>query len=237
MSFKIITGHYGVGKTNLALNLALEAARAGRPVMLVDLDIVNPYFRSSDYIDLLEGEGVQVIAPTFARTTLESPSLPAAVASAFDFEGLVIIDAGGDDAGATALGRYRAQIEARAAQAAQAGDGEDSYDFYYVINKYRNLSTTPAEAAALLHEIEAASGLTATAVINNSHLQADTTIETITAAYPFGIETATLLNLPLATTTVPAELLPEAKAWKTCHGDVQPDTFYPIKQIVNTPWN
>ena len=61
----VVTGHYGVGKTNFALNLALDAAAAGRRATLADMDVVNPYFRSNEYRDLLEGAGVRLIAPVF----------------------------------------------------------------------------------------------------------------------------------------------------------------------------
>ena len=100
MPITVICGHYGCGKTNLALNLALEAAGSG-PVTLVDLDIVNPYFRSSDYGELLKNKGVRLIAPVFAGTTLDTPTLPPEIQSIFaPGAGRVIIDSGGDDAGA-----------------------------------------------------------------------------------------------------------------------------------------
>ena len=82
--FTVVTGHYGSGKTNLSINLALDLARTYDEVMLVDLDIVNPYFRSSDYTAMLVEHGVRVISPTFAGTTLDTPSLPGAVGAAFD---------------------------------------------------------------------------------------------------------------------------------------------------------
>ena len=167
----VICGHYGCGKTNLALNLALEAAAAGERVTVADLDIVNPYFRSSEYGGLLQERGVRLIAPVFAGTTLDTPTLPPELYSIFEeAAGRVFIDAGGDDAGVTALGGLHALLD-------QAG-----YDMLYVINRYRVLSQTPEEAAALLGEIEAASRLKATALVNNSHLGVETRLDTLTAA-------------------------------------------------------
>lgn len=135
--FTIIYGHYGCGKTNLSLNLALMLAREGNPVTLVDLDIVNPYFRSSDYKGLFEGLDVEVVSPQFAGTNLDLPSLPAEIYSVFNQAGrYVIMDIGGDDAGAYALGRFAGQIESLA-----------DYEAYYVVNKYRALTQSPQEAA------------------------------------------------------------------------------------------
>ncbi len=188
----VICGHYGCGKTNLALNLALEAAARGERVTLADLDVVNPYFRSSEYGPLLESRGIRLIAPVFAGTTLDTPTLPAELFSIFEpASGRVLIDAGGDDAGVTALGGLSAQLRA-------AG-----YEMLYVINRYRALSQTPAQAAELLREIEHASRLTATALVNNSHLGVETTREALEAALPFAEETAKLTGLKLLYSTAP----------------------------------
>lgn len=220
--FTVITGHYGSGKTNLSINLALDLARTYDEVMLVDLDIVNPYFRSSDYTAMLAEHGVRVISPTFAGTTLDAPSLSAEVGAAFECAGAVIFDVGGDDAGATALGRYAGEIEAI------------DHELLYVINRYRNLTGTPAEAAQLLEEIEHASHLKATGVVNNSHLRDETTVQTVLDSLSFARETAALLGLPLRFTTVPerlaGEFSPEPKA------ATHVENAYPIKTHVRTPW-
>lgn len=219
--FCVITGHYGSGKTNLSVNLALDLAEEHGAVSLVDLDIVNPYFRSSDYTGLLESHGVRVIAPTFAGTTLDVPSLSSAVYSVFEDDGVVIVDAGGDDVGATALGRFARDI------------GEVDHEMLYVVNRYRNLTTAPEDAAALLTEIEVASRLKATGVVNNSHLRDETTLETVTDSFEYGRATAALLGLPLRFTTVPATLFahlpPPGRA-----GHIE--NAYPVTIHVRTPW-
>ena len=107
----IIYGHYGCGKTNLSLNLAIDLAQKGDKVTIADMDVVNPYFRSGDYTDLLKEYGIDVIASDFSHSNLDLPSLPATMYSIFVREGIVIIDVGGDDAGAYALGRFSSKIK------------------------------------------------------------------------------------------------------------------------------
>lgn len=220
--FTVVTGHYGCGKTNLSINLALDLAEKYDEVTLVDLDIVNPYFRSSEYAPVLARAGVRVIAPTFAGTTLETPSLPAAIYSAFESEGAVVFDVGGDDAGATALGRFSRDISAI------------DYDLLYVVNRYRNLTATPEDAAALLGEIESAAHLKATAVANNSHLKQETTVATVLDSVEFARATADLLGLPLRFTTVPDYLAAELSAQAGSANRVE--NAYPVRIFVRTPW-
>lgn len=215
MPITIICGHYGCGKTNLALNLTLEAAQKG-PVTLVDLDVVNPYFRSSDYGDLLKERGVRLIAPVFAGTTLDTPTLPPEIQSIFaPGAGQVFIDAGGDDAGATALGGL------------SGGLNRAGYELIYVINRYRVLSQTPEECAGLLCEIEAASRLKAAGIVNNSHLGTQTELSHVLEALPFAQRTAELTGLPLLYSTVPDLALSEGGP---------PEGFKAVKRLVRFPW-
>lgn len=220
--FTVVTGHYGCGKTNLSINLALDMAKRFGETTLVDLDVVNPYFRSSDHTEALARASVRVIAPTFAGTTLDVPALSPAIASAFEAEGAVIFDVGGDDVGATALGRYAADVK------------RHEHDLVYVINAYRSLTASPEDAAALLAEIERASHLKATGVINNSHLRELTTAQTVLDSRDFAHETARLLGLPLLATTVPRalahEFSPEPGS-ATCI-----EKAYPVEVWVRTPW-
>ena len=242
----VVTGHYGVGKTNLSLNLAFDAAARGRQVTVVDLDVVNPFFRSSDYRDLLGERGVRVIAPVFAGTNLDGPSLSGTIApvveaaqrswAAAEEAGagdgaseLVIIDAGGDDVGATALGRFARTVAA------------GPYELLYVVNRSRNLTQEPAEAVEVLREIEAKCRLSATAVANNTHLQGDTDAGVIERGIPFAEAVARLAGLPLAFTTVPAEAAGEdrrvADREKPHLGpNAEAVARYPVRVYVRTPW-
>ena len=213
----VVCGHYGCGKTNLTLNLALEAAAAGERVTVADLDIVDPYIRSSEYGGLLEEQGVRLIAPVFAGTTLDTPTLPPELYSIFEPQaGRVFIDAGGDDAGVTALGGLHSQLE------------ETGYQMLYVINRYRVLSQTPEEAAALLGEIEAASRLKATALVNNSHLGVETRLDTLLGGLDFARKTAQLTGLPLLYSTAPDFALRD--------GETLPEGFKRIQRHVKFMW-
>ena len=214
----IVCGHYGCGKTNLSLNLAIEAAQKGQPVTLIDMDVVNPYFRSSEYEELLEKHGVRLIAPVYANSTLDIPSLSPAIHSVLqdDGEGLVLIDAGGDDVGATALGQFAREIAGK------------PYEMLYVVNRYRPLSTEAEETVELLAEIESASRLKATGVVNNSHLKQETDEQVILSAVPYGREAAEKLGLPLCFTTAPKGLT-EALADKV-------ENLHPVEVYVHSPW-
>ena len=104
----IIVGHYGSGKTEFAINYALKLKETFKKVYIVDLDIVNPYFRTNDERKVLEDLGLSVIASPYASSNVDVPSLPADIHRVFaDKEAAVVFDVGGDDDGAVALGRYK----------------------------------------------------------------------------------------------------------------------------------
>lgn len=217
-NFVIITGHYGCGKTNLSLNLALDRVRQGRKVTIMDLDIVNPYFRTSDYRELLTQEGIRVVASPYAGSTLDIPALSGEMYSVFeDTDGDVIIDVGGDDAGAAALGRFAPRISQL-----------PSYDMVYVVNRFRKLTQQSEQAVEILREIEGMSRVRATGIINNSHLSQLTSEEDILSSIAYGEKTAELAELPLVMTTAPEELTGELA------GKVK--NLYGVKIYVVPPW-
>lgn len=208
-----VTGHYGSGKTNFSVNLALAAAKQGREVIVIDLDIVNPYFRTADFDALLKEAGVTLITPAYANSNLDIPILPASIdASLSNENAVVILDVGGDDAGAIALGRYASRIR------------KMDYDLLCVINECRFLTKTADEAVTLLREIEAASRLKATGIVNNSNLGKDTTSETVLHSLSFADEVCAAASLPLYCTCIP-----EAEA------EAYPD-FFAIRRFVKAPW-
>lgn len=222
--FVVVTGHYGCGKTNFSINLALDFLSKGRKVTLVDMDLVNPYFRTSDFRELLESRGIEVIAPVFGHTNLDIPSLPAAMYGIFDSKDVVIIDVGGDDVGATVLGRFRPKFE-----------GLD-YDMLYVVNKFRNLTSEPEDAVEVLREIEAVSRLKATGIVNNSHLMQETTDTVLTEGVEFGRKVSELTGLPLVFNTVRKDL--ESGLSSDVRGALAANgsDIYPVDIYVKVSW-
>lgn len=191
----IITGHYGCGKTNISANLAIKLSENNK-VTVVDLDIVNPYFRTADFTDIFSGHNIELVKSIYANTNLDIPAISFDLERICSDDGYCIIDVGGDDDGATALGRY-AEAFARF---------KDDIEFYYVINACRYFENEKDEALALLYDIENASHMKATAIINNTNLGKETTEQLIidNLSYVEGI--AKKANLPVRMVTAPSFL-------------------------------
>lgn len=202
MPIHIVCGHYGSGKTNVAVNLAIMEKREhpDRSIALADLDIVNPYFRSADAADLLCSHGVHPLIPPLANSNVDIPSMPPDLTSYFDIgtngKKTVYIDVGGDD-GAVVLGMYAAQIAAV------------PYEMLYVVSMYRPLTANPAEAAELMREMETLSHLHCTGIINNSSIGEETTAADVADSVLWAKECAEKCALPLLCHTYRADLLPD----------------------------
>ena len=201
MEYKRLTlfaGHYGSGKTNIAVNYALHLASEGKKVCIADLDIVNPYFRTKDSAKELEAAGVHLVSPQFANTNVDLPALPAeAYRLVTDHETYGIMDIGGDDRGAYALGRYVPSILE-----------ENNYRMVFVANCYRPLTRTPEEAMEVMREIEVACGLKFTDIINNSNLASETTPETVLASLDYMNRLSELSGLPIFVHSVERSVAP-----------------------------
>lgn len=191
----IITGHYGCGKSNLSVNLALELAKTGEKVTVVDLDIVNPYFRTADFGELFSKNGITLVNSIYANTNLDIPAISFDVERIATQSGYLIVDVGGEDDGATALGRY-SQAFSRL---------KDDVEMYYVVNYYRDMIKDPKDAIELLRDIERVARFKATAIVNNSNLGPLTTKETIIDSIEYANEVADLAKLPLDFTTAPKD--------------------------------
>ena len=204
MEFKRITllsGHYGSGKTNIAVNLALMLKNESNRVAIADIDIVNPYFRTRDSKGELEDAGVKVICSEFAGSNVDLPALPQDVYALTDDKGLTaIIDVGGDDRGALALGRWRDKIVE-----------ENNYEMLLVINMYRPLTSDVKSTIEVMREIELAAGMKFTAVVNNSNLGDDTDEQTVLDSLDYAKGVCEAAGLPLKMTTVPDWLVGSLK--------------------------
>ena len=195
----LFAGHYGSGKTNIAVNYARMLARSGRPVVLADLDIVNPYFRAKDSEAELARDGVRLISSPYANSNVDIPAIPHEMYSVIDDKSrYAVLDIGGDDRGALALGRYAPGI-------LQEGD----YEMLLVINCYRPLSRSVPDALEIMREIERAGGLRFTAIVNNSNLGPETTPQAVLDSVPYAEAIAGESGLPIRMTTVDHRLLPE----------------------------
>ena len=197
----LFAGHYGSGKTNIAVNYALHLAAEGKKVCIADLDIVNPYFRTKDSAAVLEAAGVDLISPQYANTNVDLPALPAASYRLVqDKKSYGIMDIGGDDRGAYALGRFVPSILE-----------ENDYRMIFVANASRPLTQTAEDAMEVMAEIEAACGLKFTDLINNTNLGSETTAETVLAAENYMQELSRLSGLPIFATTATEEVAAELK--------------------------
>lgn len=201
----LFAGHYGSGKTNIALNYALWLKACGRPldtgetkVTVADLDIVNPYFRTQDSQEQLKAAGIGLIVSQYAGTNLDAPAMPKETYGLLaDRTTYGVLDIGGDDRGALALGRYTDEILE-----------EKDYEMLLVANKARPLTRTPEEALEVAIEIEQACKLPFTGIVNNSNLGPDTTPEDVIASLAYAEELSRLTHLPVKMTCVREDLAP-----------------------------
>lgn len=195
----LLAGHYGSGKTNIAVNMAMMQKKAGYHVALADLDIVNPYYRSKDSEDDLKAMGIELICSPFANSNVDVPALPQELYRIVDETATnMVVDIGGDDRGAYALGRFAQRLK-----------DENDYEMILVINKYRPLTVDEKDAIEIMHEIEEAGHLKFTAIVNNSNLGKETTAQDVLDSVPYAETMAKETGLPLLLTTVREDLLPE----------------------------
>ncbi len=195
----ILAGHYGSGKTNIAVNLALARKRAGEKVAVCDLDIVNPYFRTKDSKEEFEREGIRLICSEYANTNVDIPALPQEMYAVLDDRSTrFILDIGGDDRGALALGRLAPGILE-----------EGSYEMLLVANFFRPLTRDTDSLLEVMKEMETACGIRFTGVINNSNLGEETSAEDVLCSQEHALTFCKKSTLPLVLTTVKETLAEE----------------------------
>ncbi len=192
----IFAGHYGSGKTNIAVNYALHLAKEGKSVCIADLDIVNPYFRTKDSEEELSAHGIRLISPQYANSNVDLPALPAeSYRLVQDKSCYGVMDIGGDDRGAYALGRFADFIKA-----------ENDYRMAFVFNCHRPLTSTVEDTVEIMREIEDAAKIKFNCIVNNSNLGVQTTAQTVLDSLEFAERLCHASNLPLWMHTAEAEV-------------------------------
>lgn len=195
----LLAGHYGSGKTNIAVNLAFELRKRVERVTVADLDIVNPYFRTKDSEKDFEKADIRFISSKYANSNLDVPALPTELYSVTDDKSsFAVMDIGGDDRGALALGRYSPSLRE-----------ENDYDMLLVINKFRPLTPDAKSVLEVMREIEIAGKLPFTGIVNNSNVGRETTAEDVLSSVSFANEVSRLTGLPVRFTSVDERLYSE----------------------------
>ena len=195
----IFCGHYGSGKTNVAVNFALKLKQVRDEVSVLDLDIVNPYFRTKDSLEDLKAAGIRLIASQYANSNVDIPALPQDMYSITDNQNVnAVVDVGGDDRGALALGRLAPKIRE-----------ENNFEMLMVINCYRPLTRTADEVMEVMREIEEACSIKFTGLVNNSNLGRDTTVEDILASKEYAERVSQKSGLPIVLTSVREDFFDE----------------------------
>ena len=196
----LFAGHYGSGKTNVAINYARRLKRSGaEAVAIADLDIVNPYFRTKDSAAALKADGIELVVSEFANSNVDFPAMPKEVyALVADRDTKVVMDIGGDDRGALALGRYVPDLKA-----------EGDYEMLAVVNASRPLTGTPDDTVEVLREIEAACQLPFTGLVNNTNLGTETTAATVLGSRAYAAAVAAAMGLEVKFTCAAERLVPE----------------------------
>ena len=193
----VFAGHYGSGKTNVALNFARLVRRSGAATAVADLDIVNPYFRTLDSARELADEGIDLVVSEYANSNVDFPALPKETYALVADRGVrVVMDVGGDDRGALALGRYVPDLRA-----------EGDFEMLAVVNAARPLTADVPGTAEVLREIEAAAGLPFTGVVNNTNLGPETTADTVLASVPYASAVARELGVAVRFTCADERLV------------------------------
>lgn len=195
----VLIGNYGSGKTELALNFAINAAAEGGRTELLDLDMVNTYFRLTEHGKMTEMKEIRLVSPNYACSGIETLSLPAEVASAFDMDwDTVVFDVGGDAVGSTALGRYHQDFI----------DLEPgSLEVLNVVNIRRPLAGTAEKIIHLQEEMQIHSRLKITGMINNTNLAQMTTPAELRDGYEMIKQVSEITGVPVLYTSGRKEML------------------------------
>lgn len=213
----VITGHYGSGKTNLAINLATESSKKNLKTAIIDMDIVNPYFRTADFESLFKSMGISLYAPAFANSNLDIPALNFNLEKIVAENDHVILDVGGDDSGAIVLGQYKSTL------------AENDTEVLYVVNAKRYLTHNADEIIEVMRAIEDVSHISHTAIVNNTNLGEETTSETILSAFEIIENVSSETGLAVKFHCCPDEIFSETEK-------LTDKKLMPVKIYVRKPW-
>lgn len=213
----VLVGHFGSGKTEVAINMALALGARGYVFSLADLDVVDPYFRSRECKDVLERAGGRLIASSQAHMDADLPSMPPDVSVLFDNPTMYgVLDIGGDPSGARVLARYRQQLRGCNARV------------LCVVNGNRPLSDTTEKAIDYIKRIENAAGMSIDGLVNNTHCCQLTTLEDIRNGAELTQQVSACTGIPVVCHAVPEQLAKQASAF------VYP--IFPMKLYMKKPW-
>ncbi|MDF2986936.1 MAG: hypothetical protein K0R50_2446, partial [Eubacterium sp.] len=217
----IFTGHFGSGKTEVAVNYALKLAQANFKTSIVDFDIVNPYFRTADAKEELEKNNIWVILPMYANTNVDVPAIPSEIYSLFQKkEYKAVLDVGGDDLGARAVSRFKEEILS------------DDYEMFFVINTRRGMTDTPEKILEMIALIEYSANIKVTKLINNSNLLEETTPEIILEGNRIISKVSEKLGIPIGITAGMQEVISQLDS-KQLNGS----ELLPMTKQIHLPWN
>lgn len=224
----VVIGNFGSGKTELSLNLAFEAARAGSKVTLVDLDIINPYFRSTERKAELEEAGIKLFSPTYAMLGVEIPSLPAEIYSVFSNDSdVVIFDVGGDAAGAIALGQYKRFFK-----------DIEQIEVLYVINARRPFSCELELNLDMINKVTEAGRISISALVNNTNLSQETALVELIDGYGMVKRVSEETGLPVKYTIGCEPVISQFEDYAVKEG-LDPafiGTIRPIERYMHRDW-
>lgn len=215
----LFTGHYGSGKTEVAVNYAIKLSQLEQKTAIVDFDIVNPYFRTKDAQKELENRGIWVVASSLANTNVDIPALPPEIYTLFEKkEYKVVFDVGGDDAGAKAVSRYRDEFS------------NDDYEIYCVINAKRPMTDTVEKIEEMVWSIEESSRLKITKLVNNTNLLEFTTLEDILEGQKLIESVSKKLNIPIGFVSGLEQFVNDV----SCLTDVD---VLSMEKLIRLPWD
>ena len=189
----IIIGAYGSGKSEIAVNMSLAQRKAlpDKKLLIADLDIVNPFYRSSDCASALEAEGIRLVTPMYAGSNVDAPVLPPDMYVIFDDESYQgIFDIGGEDMGALVLGSLKKRIE-----------NTDAV-IYMAVNTLRPFTSDPEQIAIMTNELSAAAGFKIDGYLNNTNLLEETTSDMLVEGEAKILEASKITGIPLVANCV-----------------------------------